>query len=74
MTRWYSLEPTDASFFDSVPHILRYDMRYAAPPQQVWESLASDVSVSVWGPSVKEVTWLSSRPLASAPPRGCSSR
>ena len=66
MTRWYSLEPTDASFFDSVPHIFRYDMRYAAPPQRVWESLASDVSVSVWGPSVKEVTWLSPRPLASA--------
>ncbi len=62
-TRWYSPEPTDASFFDSAPHIFRYDMRYAAPPQQVWESLGSDASVSVWGPSVKEVTWLSSRPF-----------
>ena len=62
-TRWYSPEPTDASFFDSAPHIFRYDMRYAAAPHRVWESLASDASVSVWGPSVKIVTWLSSRPF-----------
>ena len=45
-TRWYPLEPTDASFLDSAPHVFRYRKRYAAPPERVWESLASDASIS----------------------------
>jgi hypothetical protein len=38
-------------------------MQYAVPPDQVWESLASDASLAAWGPSVKEVRWLSPRPF-----------
>ena len=47
MTRWYPLEPTDASFLDSAPHVFRYRKRHAAPPERVWESLASDASIAV---------------------------
>ena len=49
--------------FTSAPHIYRYRMRYVAPPERVWESLASDESLAAWGPSVKEVNWLSPRPF-----------
>jgi uncharacterized protein YndB with AHSA1/START domain len=38
-------------------------MQYAAPPERVWESLASDASLAAWGPSVKQVNWLSPRPF-----------
>jgi hypothetical protein len=38
-------------------------MQYAAPPERVWESLASDASLAAWGTSVKEVNWLSPRPF-----------
>jgi uncharacterized protein YndB with AHSA1/START domain len=38
-------------------------MQYAAPPERVWESLASDASLAAWGPGVKEVNWLSPRPF-----------
>jgi hypothetical protein len=38
-------------------------MQYAATPERVWESLASDASLAAWGPSVKEVNWLSPRPF-----------
>jgi Polyketide cyclase / dehydrase and lipid transport len=63
MTRWYSLEPADANFLTTAPHIFRFQKRYAAPPERVWESLASDASLAAWGPSVKEVNWLSPRPF-----------
>ena len=63
MTRWHELEPSDAEMFTSAPHIYRYQKRYAAPPERVWESLASDESLAAWGPSVKEVNWLSPRPF-----------
>jgi carbon monoxide dehydrogenase subunit G len=63
MARWYPLESTDVSFFDSAPILFKYPMRYAAPPERVWESLVSDASLAAWGPSVKEVTWLSPRPF-----------
>jgi hypothetical protein len=63
MTRWFPLESTDAGLFVSAPHIYRYRVRYAPPPERVWESLASDASISAWGPSVKEVNWLSPRPF-----------
>ena len=43
--------------------MFRYRKRYAAPSERVWESLASDASISEWGPSIKEVTWLSPRPF-----------
>jgi hypothetical protein len=38
-------------------------MQYAAPPERVWESLASDASLAAWGLSVKQVNWLSPRPF-----------
>ena len=63
MTRWYPLEPSDAGVLASAPHVYRYRMQYAAPPEQVWGSLASDASLAAWGPSVKEVNWLSPRPF-----------
>jgi Polyketide cyclase / dehydrase and lipid transport len=63
MTRWYSLEPADAGFFTTAPHIFRFQKRYPAPPERVWESLTSDASLAAWGPSVSSVTWLSDRPF-----------
>jgi polyketide cyclase/dehydrase/lipid transport protein len=63
MTRWYQLEPADAALFGSAPHVYRYEKRYAAPPAQVWESLASDDSLAAWGPSVTELRWLTPRPF-----------
>jgi uncharacterized protein YndB with AHSA1/START domain len=63
MTRWYPLEPADAGVLVSAPHVYRYRMQYAAPTERVWESLASDESLAAWGPSVKQVNWLSPRPF-----------
>ncbi|SEH71048.1 Carbon monoxide dehydrogenase subunit G [Mycolicibacterium rutilum] len=63
MTRWYPLEPADADFLASAPHVFRYEKRYAATPEQVWESLTSDESLAAWGPSLKSVTWTSPRPF-----------
>ena len=39
MTRWHPLEPADADFLASAPHIFRYQKRFAASPEKVWESL-----------------------------------
>ncbi len=63
MTRWYPLESADAGLLASAPHIFRYQKRFAAPPERVWESLASDASLAAWGPTVKELNWLSPRPF-----------
>jgi Polyketide cyclase / dehydrase and lipid transport len=63
MARWYPLESSDAGLFTSAPHVYRYETRYAAPPERVWESLASNASLSAWGSSVKELNWLSPRPF-----------
>jgi hypothetical protein len=63
MTRWFPLESADAGFLHTAPHIFRYQKRYAASPERVWESLTSDASLAAWGPSVAAVTWLSGRPF-----------
>ena len=63
MTRWHPLEPADDEFFASAPHVFRYQKRFAATPEQVWEQLISDVSLAAWGPSIKKVTWTSPRPF-----------
>lgn len=63
MTRWYPLEPSDAGVLASAPHVFRYRMQYAATPERVWESLASDASLSAWGSSLKQLNWLSPRPF-----------
>ncbi|MBO0681002.1 SRPBCC family protein [Mycolicibacterium sp. S2-37] len=63
MTRWYPVEPADAGFFSTAPHIFRYEKRFEAAPQRVWESLTSDESLAAWGPSVSRVTWTVPRPF-----------
>jgi hypothetical protein len=63
VTRWYPLEPADADFFESAPHVFSYQKRFAAPPERVWEQLNSDESIAAWGPAVKEVAWTSPRPF-----------
>ena len=63
MTRWYQLEPADADFIETAPHVFTYQKRFAAPPDKVWEQLTSDTSLAAWGPAVTRVTWTSSRPF-----------
>jgi hypothetical protein len=63
MTRWHPLEPADADFLASAPHVFRYQKRYAATPEKVWESLVSNESLAAWGPMIKDVTWTSPRPF-----------
>jgi Polyketide cyclase / dehydrase and lipid transport len=63
MARWFPLEPADADFLTSAPHVFRYEKRYAATPEQVWASLTSDESIAAWGPAIKSVTWTSPRPF-----------
>jgi hypothetical protein len=60
---WHSLEPADAESFDDAPHVFRYEKHFAASPELVWESLASDVSLQAWGSTVSSLTWLSARPF-----------
>lgn len=69
MTRWYPLEPVDAEFFVCAPHIFRYQKRFAATPEEVWESLISDASAAAWGHLIKEVSWTSPRPLGAGATR-----
>ena len=63
MARWYTLSPADAALFDTAPHVFRYEKHYAATPEQVWESLQSDASLSAWGPTVTSLTWTCPRPF-----------
>jgi carbon monoxide dehydrogenase subunit G len=63
MARWFPLESADADLFTTAPHVFVYEAHFAAPPQRVWESLASDESIAAWGSSVSSVTWTSPRPL-----------
>ncbi|HYO02762.1 MAG TPA: SRPBCC family protein [Mycobacterium sp.] len=63
MTRWYAVEPADEALFTSAPHVFRYTKTLAAPPEKVWESLASDESLAAWSATVSAVNWLSPRPF-----------
>jgi hypothetical protein len=63
MARWFPLESADADLFLTAPHVFTYEQHYAATPERVWESLASDDSVAAWGPTVTSLTWLSPRPF-----------
>lgn len=63
MPRWYPLEPVDAEFFTTAPHIFRYEKHYAASPEQVWASMISDESLSAWSSTVSSLTWLTPRPF-----------
>jgi polyketide cyclase/dehydrase/lipid transport protein len=64
MTRWHALEPADAGFLSSAPHVWRYRKHFDASPERVWESLTSDESLAAWGKSISEITWLTPRPFA----------
>ncbi len=59
MTRWHSLAPCDASFFETAPHIYRNAMHLPVPPARVWESLTSANSVADWTPLLKSIEWTS---------------
>lgn len=63
MTRWYPLEPADASIFDTAAHVYRYPTRLGVPPERVWESIASDESLAAWGLGVRRLTWTAPRPF-----------
>jgi hypothetical protein len=63
MTRWFALQSADAGFLDSAPYVFRYQQRFAAPPQTVWDSIASDDSLAAWGPTVSSITWTTPRPF-----------
>lgn len=63
MPSWHPLQPADASFFATAPHVYRFPTEFPVPPEQVWESLASDESVSAWGLGVRSLRWTSERPF-----------
>jgi hypothetical protein len=63
MTRWYALEPADATIFGTASQIYRFPVRLSVPPERVWESLASDRSLADWGLGVKSLTWTTPRPF-----------
>ncbi|GJF09764.1 polyketide cyclase [Mycolicibacterium cyprinidarum] len=63
MTRWFALESADAGFFESAPHVFRYERHFDAPVEQVWESLQSDESMAAWGDALGSLAWTSSRPF-----------
>jgi len=63
MARWHPLEPADDDFLASAPHVFRYQRRFAASPEKVWESLCSDESLTAWSSMITELTWTSPRPF-----------
>jgi hypothetical protein len=63
MTPWFAVESADAGFFDSAPHVFRYEKHYDAGPEQVWASLQSDESMAAWGNMVAALDWTSPRPF-----------
>jgi hypothetical protein len=69
MTRWFALESADAEFFDSAPHVFRFEKHYAATAEQVWESLQSDESMSAWGNALSSLAWTSPRPFGTSTTR-----
>lgn len=69
MTRWFSLKSADQEFFDSAPHVFRYERHFDATAEQVWESLQSDESMAAWGDALGSLNWTSSRPFGSGTTR-----
>jgi hypothetical protein len=63
MTRWYPLEPADDDFIASAPRTFRFQKRFAASPENVWQSLVSDESLTAWSSTLKELRWTSPRPF-----------
>jgi hypothetical protein len=63
MTTWHPMQPCDESFFTTAAHVYRFPIDLPVPPARVWESLASERSVSAWGPGVQSLRWTSPRPF-----------
>src|SRR4051812_35566148 len=63
MTRWFAVQSADERVFTSAPYVFRYERTLAASPEAVWESLASDESLSAWSSTVSSLTWTSDRPF-----------
>lgn len=63
MSRWFSMQPVDESFFATAPYVYRFPVDLPVPPARVWESLTSDESVSAWGLGVQSLRWTSPRPF-----------
>jgi hypothetical protein len=63
MTRWYSLQPADESFFATAPYVYRYPVELAASPERVWASLTSDRALADWGLGLHSLEWTSPRPF-----------
>jgi hypothetical protein len=61
---WYALQPVDDSFFRTAPVVHRYPVKLPVSPEQVWEQISSDESLSAWrGLRVPRLTWTSPRPF-----------
>jgi hypothetical protein len=61
---WYALHPVDDSFFGTAPVVHRYPVKLPVPPEQVWEQISSDESLSAWrGLRLPRLTWTSPRPF-----------
>lgn len=67
--RWYPLDAVDASFFETAPIRHRFVADFPVPPAELWASLASEESVSAWGPGVHRVRWTSRRPYGETSTR-----
>lgn len=63
MTRWFAVQSADERVFTSAPYVFRYERTLAASPEAVWESLASNESLSAWSSTVSSLTWTSPRPF-----------
>lgn len=63
MARWYPLAPADEQTFATAAHVYRYPVRLEAPPERVWESIASDKSLAAWPLGLRRLTWTSPRPF-----------
>jgi uncharacterized protein YndB with AHSA1/START domain len=60
---WYPLQPCDEAFFRTAPHVHRYSVQLAVPPERVWASLVSDGALADWGLGLKKLEWLTPRPF-----------
>jgi hypothetical protein len=62
MAKLHTLEAADESFFTTAPHVYRFPVELAVPPERVWESLTSDGSLADWGLGIK-LRWTTPRPF-----------
>lgn len=60
---WHRLRPCDETYFDAAPHVYRYPVELAVPPERVWSALTSDRSMADWGLGIHSLRWTSPRPF-----------